>query len=268
MTTTASLADLADGYRRPRSLGNPILDLNPITTLVLVVALIVIGIAMGGWVVSLGVSVLFAVIAVLAGRGRTYVPLILKLWLGVGLILFVLRALLVGGEHVLIPLGRIAVTAEGVQQGLEFACAVMAVCGGVTLFFNLVPMRHLALALEKLGVTPRASYVLLASFQAITDLGATAKVVLEAQKARGVETEGNVFVRVRAFFPVLAPVFLSAMSATEERAIALDARAFNSSSKHTSLVELRRVPVWEPVLAVVVTLAAVGVVVGRAAGWL
>jgi len=264
--TVTSLQEVADGYRQPRSLGNPILDLNPITTLCVIVALIVTGIALGGWVPSLAVCLLFMVAAVVAGRGRTYLPLILKLWLGVGLILFLLRALLTPG-HVLIPLGRIAVTTEGIEQGLAFACVVMAICGGVTLFFEFVPMRHLTLALERLGVSPQASYVLLASFQAITDLGATAKVVLEAQTARGVETEGNVFMRVRAFFPVLAPVFLSAMAATEERAIALDARAFNSSTRHTSLVELRRTRRWEPVLAVALGVIAVGVIVGRALGW-
>ena len=266
--TATSLPEVADGYRHPRALGNPILDLNPLTTLWVITPLIVIGIALGGWVPPLGVSALFVLIALFAGRGGSYLSLLLKLWLAVGLILFVLRALLTPGKQILIPLGPISVTAEGIELGLEFTMLVMSICGGVTLFFALVPMRRLTIALERLGVSPRASYVILASFQAITDLGATAKVVLEAQKARGVETEGSLFVRVRAFFPVLAPVFLSAMSATEERAIALDARAFNSAGKHTSLIELPATPKWEIVLAALLLLAAIGAIVGGALGWL
>lgn len=265
--TDGTLTATADGYRRHLTLGNPVLDLHPIAMVTGITALIVIALVVSGWVVPLAVSVLFVLVAFRARRGRGYLVTILKLWVAVGLILFVLRALLVRGSDVLVPLGPIAITGEGIEDGLVFTTAVMVICGGVTLFFAIVSMRRLLLALERLGVSPRASYVVLASFQSITDLGETARVVLAAQKARGIETEGNVLVRARAFFPVLAPVFITAMSATEERAIALDARAFNSRIRHTSVVLLRP---WAPpdTAVVLITLVlAVVVVVGRAVGW-
>src|SRR5690606_13781054 len=109
-----------------------------------------------------------------------------------------------------------------------------------TLFFAVVTVRYLMLALELRGLTPRATYVVLASFQTITDLGRNARTVLEAQQSRGIETQGNFVTRARAFFPIIAPVFLAALNQTEERAIALDARAFNARTKHTHLVTLRR----------------------------
>lgn len=266
--TTTPLHTVADTYRRVATLGNPILDLNPITLLLSIAFVTVVAVAGSGWVVPVAVSVVFVLIAFLAGRGPSYLSTILKLWLVVGFLLFILRALLTEGETVLIPLGPIAVTAEGVQDGLRFATMVMAICGGVTLFFALVSMRHLTLALERIGVSPRASFVLLASFQSIADLGAIARVVLDAQKARGIETEGNIFVRAKAFFPILAPVFLSALSATEERAIALDARAFNSSGRKTSLVQLRPTPAWEWLIVALTALIAVAAIVGGVLGWL
>lgn len=266
--TDSSLHTIADAYRRVASLGNPILDLSPITLLLSITFVIVVAVAGAGWVVPVVVSVVFVLVAYLAGRGRRYLITILKLWVVVGLLLFVLRALLIKGEHVLIPLGPIAVTMEGVRDGLRFSTMVMAICGGVTLFFALVSMRHLTLAVERLGVSPRASFVLLASFQSITDLGATARVVLDAQKARGIETEGNIFVRAKAFFPILAPVFLTAMAATEERAIALDARAFNSPGPKTSLVQLRSTPAWEWIIVSVCAIVAVAAVIGGVIGWL
>ena len=266
--TNPTLDTITDAYRRPTTRGNPILDLNPITLLLSLTFVTVAAVAVHGWIAPVMVSALFVVVAYLAGRGTSYLVTILKLWLVVGLLLFVLRALLVEGEQVLIPLGPIAVTMEGILDGLQFATVVMAICGAVTLFFALVPVRHLTLALEHLGVSPRASFVLLASFQSITDLGATARVVLDAQKARGIETEGSMLVRAKAFFPILAPVFLTAMSATEERAIALDARAFNSPGPKTSLVQLRPTPVREWVVVVVTLLVAIAAIVGGAAGWL
>jgi energy-coupling factor transporter transmembrane protein EcfT len=266
--TNSTLDTITDAYRRPATRGNPILDLNPITMLLSLTFVTVAAVAVPGWIAPVMVSVLFVAVAYAAGRGTVYLVTFLKLWLVVGLLLFVLRALLIEGEQVLIPLGPIAVTVEGIQEGLQFATVVMAICGAVTLFFTLVPMRHLTLALERLGVSPRASFVLLASFQSITDLGATARVVLDAQKARGIETEGNILVRAKAFFPILAPVFLTAMSATEERAIALDARAFNSPGAKTSLVQLRPTPAWEWVIVAVTLIVALAAIVGGAAGWL
>ena len=244
------------------------LDTHPVAMVAGLTALIVVGLASAGWVVPLAVSVLFVLVAFLAGRGRSYLLTILKLWAAVGVILFVLRALLVKGHTVLVPLGPIAITREGIDQGLRFTTAVMVICGGVTLFFAIVSMRRLMLALERIGVSPKVSYVILASFQAITDLGATARVVLDAQKARGIEAEGNLLVRARAFFPVLAPVFLTAMSATEERAIALDARAFNGRGRHTSLLELEHWAATDTVLVVVAATVAVTAVIGGILGWL
>lgn len=265
--TDTPLRTIADTYRRPATLGNPVRDLSPITLLLSLAFVTVVAVAVEGWVVPVVVAAVFVVVAYLAGRGNAYVVTILKLWLVVGLLLFALRALLTRGEHVLLPLGPVTVTMEGVMDGLRFSTVVMAICGAVTLFFTLVPMRHLTLALERMGVSPRASYVLLASFQAITDLGATARVVLDAQKSRGIETEGNIFVRGKAFFPILAPVFLSAMAATEERAIALDARAFNDRGRKTTLVELRRTPAWERVIVAVCAALAIVAIVGGVLGW-
>ncbi|MDQ4215175.1 energy-coupling factor transporter transmembrane component T [Microbacterium capsulatum] len=266
MTSTA-LDAAAARYLADATLGNPIRDMNPLILLGCIAATAAIGVAAPGWIIPLAAGAVFVLVGFLGGKGRSYLMTFLKLWAGVGLILFVLRALLTRGGRVLVPLGPISVTTAGIDAGLRFATVVMAICAAATLFFALVPMRHLMLALEHIGVSPRVSYVLLASFQSIADLGATARVVLDAQKARGIETEGSPLVRVRAFFPVLAPVFLSAMSATEERAIALDARAFNREGAHTSLVRLRRTRPWEWGALTLLVLAAVAAVIGGVLGW-
>lgn len=82
------------------------------------------------------------------------------------------------------------------------------------------------------------SFVILSSFQTITDLGQNAKVIMESQKARGIETEGNVLKRAAAYIPVMGPLVLNAISSTEEKSIAMDARAFSAPVSHTFLSEL------------------------------
>lgn len=267
MTDAAAVEEVAESYRRPATSGNGVRDLNPVTVLLSLIGLAITAVALPGAVPAVVVSLLFVLIAFLGGVGPSFTITYLKLWAAVGVILFVLRALLIKGDEVYFTIGPLAVTAEGVADGLRFATVVMAICGAITVFFALVPMKNLMLALELRGLSPRASYVLLASFQAIADLGKTAKVVLDAQKARGIETEGNIFIRARAFFPVLAPVFLSAMAATEERAIALDARAFNAPGPRSHLVLLKSTPGWEWIVVGAFLALALVSIVGGVLGW-
>ena len=105
-------------------------------------------------------------------------------------------------------------------------------------------------SLEKKGASHEISYIVLASFQTIIDLKKNTSMIMESQKARGIETEGNIKNRIKAFFPILGPLVLGAISNTEEKAIAMDARAFSLKCNHTFLRELRPVPVYEKVIVI------------------
>ena len=49
------------------------------------------------------------------------------------------------------------------------------------------------------------------------------------------ETEGNLLVRIKAFLPLISPVVMSALTATRERAIALEVRGFGAKGTKTWL---------------------------------
>ncbi|MBQ1234961.1 MAG: energy-coupling factor transporter transmembrane protein EcfT [Oscillospiraceae bacterium] len=121
--------------------------------------------------------------------------------------------------------------------------------------------RDLMYALEKKGMSHTVSYIMLASFQTIIDLKASTVTIMESQKARGIETEGSIMTRIKAFFPILAPLILGALSSTEEKTIAMDARAFSVECEHTFLRELKPVPAWEKALVTIVDLAFVALCV-------
>lgn len=259
--------ELIARYRRPLDMGNPILNIQPMNALLMMLMLSLVGVFMPGWVWSAGVVAAFVVVSWLAGVGKAYTVALANLFLVVGLILFILRALLIPGTT-LFAIGPVKISQEGFTSGLEFSLNVMVICAAVGLFFTMVPRPRLTNALERMRVSPRVSYVILASFQAITDLGKNSRVVLDAQKARGIESEKGLVNRVGAFFPVLAPVFLVALTQTEEKAIALDARAFNSSTKKTALALERKVPLWEWLIVGLIVIASVGVLVGGKMEWL
>jgi energy-coupling factor transport system permease protein len=67
-------------------------------------------------------------------------------------------------------------------------------------------------------------------------LAMTGKIT-DAQRARGMETEGNLLTRIKSFIPLLGPVVLNSLNDTRERSIALEIRGFNAKGTKTFLNE-------------------------------
>ena len=89
--------------------------------------------------------------------------------------------------------------------------------------------------LEQAGFSPRFGYMICSVFQIIPQMMGTMNTILDAQRSRGMETEGNILVRARAFLPLISPVVNSSLINTRERAIALEVRGFDSKEKKTFL---------------------------------
>ncbi|MDY0407647.1 energy-coupling factor transporter transmembrane component T [Paracerasibacillus soli] len=93
--------------------------------------------------------------------------------------------------------------------------------------------------LIKKGLSPKIGHVLLSIFQLIPQMQATMGKITDAQRSRGMETEGNLVIRMKAFFPLIGPVVLNSLNDTRERAIALEMRGFNLKGKKTFLNKSR-----------------------------
>lgn len=266
---TSSL-DMAfiERFRRPATLHNPIRNANPLILLSAAVPFAVMAATLPKVVGPAGICLAVLIIGFLGGVGPSFAKNYVRLFGIVGGLLFVVRVIFAADPaNALWAWGPFAISPLSIADAADFALIVMAMCGILTLFFALVPVGHLMLALEHLGVSRKASYVVLASFQAIIDLGGNTRTVMDAQKARGIETEGSLLRRAGAFFPVLTPVFLSAMSQTEERALALDARAFNAPTAHSRLVFLPPTGLVQWVILAVVIACAVFSVIGKVLLW-
>ena len=87
--------------------------------------------------------------------------------------------------------------------------------------------------------------------------------ITDAQRARGMETEGSLLVRMKAFIPLLGPMVMSSLVGhARERAMALEVRAFSSSRKKTFLnkpMESAQSTIWRVVLLIIL----IGAVIWR-----
>lgn len=252
-----------DSFWCAQSYHNWLLDYNPLSKLNLLFALGFASMIAASWEFGLPLCILYCILAFSAGKSRAFLKPFGVVVLIFGFFTLVIRQLSVEGTTVLFRLfGVLTVTEEALINGLDTASYLLGFSGAVILFFATTQMRDLMYSLEKKGMSHEVSYIVLASFQTIADLKKSTAQIMESQKARGIETEGNVIRRMKAFFPILGPLVLGAISSTEEKSIAMDARAFSVKCRHTFLRELRPVPVSEKIvviLADVVLLAVIGV---------
>jgi energy-coupling factor transport system permease protein len=74
----------------------------------------------------------------------------------------------------------------------------------------------------------------------IDEMGKNSRTIMNAQRARGIETEGNLMVRAKAFVPSLIPLVLTAITGAEERVVTLEARGFSVNARKTSVFKLEK----------------------------
>jgi energy-coupling factor transporter transmembrane protein EcfT len=251
-----------ESLRKYQTVDNWFLDLNPLSKLNILFALGFSAMIVNDWRYGFSLCGFYCILAFVANRGGKFLKPFSVIVLIFGLFTLIIRQFSVAGETELFKLfGSLSITQEALINGLNTASYLLGFSGGIVLFFVTTQMRDLMYSLEKKGISHEVSYIVLASFQTIIDLRKNTFLIMESQKARGIETEGSVFNRIKAFFPILGPLVLGAISGTEEKTIAMDARAFSVKCKHTFLRELRPVPGYEKIMVVIVDLAFLGVIV-------
>jgi energy-coupling factor transport system permease protein len=85
--------------------------------------------------------------------------------------------------------------------------------------------------------------------------------IVDAQRARGLDTEGSVVRRLRGVIPLAGPMITGALSEVEERTMALEARAFSAPGRRAVLRALpdstgERIVRWSVAVLVVLAIGA------------
>lgn len=86
------------------------------------------------------------------------------------------------------------------------------------------------------GLSPRIGYILSSVLQIIPQMLSTASTIIDAQRSRGLETEGSFIQKMHAFFALIGPLVLSSLVEARERAIAIEMRGFGIAKQPTHVV--------------------------------
>ena len=140
-----------------------------------------------------------------------------------------------GGRDVLLRIGPITATAEGLSFALEILARIFAISGAITLYYLTTRPAELVVDLERRGVSSRVAFVASASVQTVPAMVDRAAQITAAQRARGLDTEGSLLRRIRGIVPIVGPVILGSLGEVEERTMTLEARGFSRPGRRTLL---------------------------------
>lgn len=142
------------------------------------------------------------------------------------------------GETMHFRVGPLEATAEGLTSAAQVSLRLFVMAAALALFGLTTPASELVADLERRGVSPRLAFAASAILGAVPALVDQARTVRDAQRARGLDIDGGPVARIRGLLPLAAPIVLGTLHGVEQRARALEARAFGRPG--------RRDPLWSP----------------------
>ena len=234
--------------------------LYPLTKLYLALALIVSAFIIPSHIYDYSMIIICGIIVSFENKLKIYSKRIFLSLFWLFTAIFIIQSLFIPAGEVWLKFGFISVYKEGVMKAIGLTSKLTAIVSALTMLTLITPVKDFTLALEKKGLNPKAAFILMLTLQTIPEMKKQADVIMDSQKARGIETEGNVFVRAKALIPIFIPLVLSSIANTEERAITLEARGFSVGEKRTILYDIEETKndkIMKVILAIFIVLSIV-----------
>jgi energy-coupling factor transport system permease protein len=244
---------------RPPS--GPYVGLNPLTKLVIALAEAAFAFLVRGWTGPLIVLALVLVTALVAGVTRRMLPFVLATIPLVISILLVNTFLFPGATDRIATIGPFTATLTGLIAALQAALRVIAFALSVAVFSLTTATADLLDDLGRRGLGRRGEFVIGAAVRTVPRMIERASEIVDAQRARGLDTQGGPIRRARGVLPLAGPMISSALGEVEERTLALEARAFSAPGRRTVIRTLpdsavQRLTRWASVAVVVAIVGA------------
>lgn len=184
------------------------------------------------------------------------------------LVIFLIQGLFNhNNEQLLFSVGGLKFYKEGVLYATRIGLNILNMLLGFAVFILTTSPQELVDELEKSGFSPKFGYIINSVFQILPQMMATKDTITDAQRSRGMETEGKLSVRMKAFIPLISPVVMSSLINTRERAIALEVRGFGRKQKKTWLYD-RPKHKGDRLIGIILVLLIVAAIVWRVMSWL
>ena len=166
-----------------------------------------------------------------------------------------------GADDPIGSVGPFTATWTGLIAATQAALRVVAFALSVAVFSLTTATDDLLTDLERRGLGRRGAFVISAAARTIPRMLERASEIVDAQRARGLDTQGAPLRRIRGVLPLAGPMISSALGDVEERTLALEARAFSAPGGRTMIRSLpdslfQRLLRWAAAIGVAAVVAA------------
>ena len=241
-----------------RRAAGPYRGLVPSTKLVIAFAEALIAIGVRGWTGPLIVAGVVLACAAYAGVARrTIFVMALTLPLVISIVVVNTFGFPAAGD-VIARIGPLTATWTGLSAAGQAVARVAAFALSVALFSLTTGIDELLADLERRGLGRRGSFVIGSALGMIPRIRERVAEVTDAQRARGLDTEGSWVKRLSGIVPLVGPVIFGALTEVEERTMALEARGFSAPVRRTALRTLADRPA-ERVMRWVIAVGALAI---------
>jgi energy-coupling factor transport system permease protein len=169
-----------------------------------------------------------------------------------------------GGSSPIWSIGPIRVKAYGFLFASTISLRLLIVLCGFYLMMYTTHPTDLFSDLERRGLPRKLAYVLLATLQSMNTMKERVYTIIDVQQCRGVEMHGSLIERIKAYFPLIAPLIVGSVLNIESQALALELRGFSADVRRTYLyvsTEMR----WEGGVQIALYTLPIIAILGRIA---
>jgi len=226
--------------------GNSLLHrLHPATKVVLTIGIIFTVFLLSNFQGPLVVLILLLIVLIVFGFVRTVGRISFLLSLPFGISLLVVHGLFNPANQtplfILEPIpiiSELIIWEEGIRFGLLFYFRLISIIIATLTLIRTTHPRRLSIGLENKGVPSKLTYVFMSALQLAPQVKRQAQSIVDAQQARGLDTETNLIERAKSLVAMVIPLFISILITTQTRALALESRGFSRKGERTPLLEV------------------------------
>lgn len=173
-------------------------------------------------------------LSLLAGTLQTFINTFFKSIFLIVLFIFIVQVFIVQNEDSQPIWWFLGYSEMGLVTSIGMGSRIVAISSIIIWFFQVTSVKDIVTGLEKARIPKKVTFVIAATIQLIPQMTKLSQTISDAQRARGIETEGSFIVRMKAFIPMMGPLVLTSIQQTDERVLTMEARGFSAPVKKTS----------------------------------
>lgn len=212
----------------------------PSTKLMIVLTVILISMFSTSPLVQIILFAVAVLLSLAAGTLGNFCKTFFKSIFVIVVFIFLVQVFIVRNEDSQMIWWFIGYSKAGLATSIGLSSRIIAISSIIIWFFQVTSVKDIVSALEKARIPKKVTFVIAATIQLVPQMTKLSQTISDAQKARGIETEGSVLTRMKAFIPMMGPLVLTSIQQTDERVLTLESRGFSAPVRKTSYYSVQK----------------------------